>query len=57
MAEKVSQLKILKKTFICSNDFIECCGPTEEDLDPLSATLTDKELKKKATRKREPPKQ
>ena len=55
--EGFSIKNIKKDTFICSNDFIECCGPTEEDLDPLSATLTDKELKKKATRKREPPKQ
>ena len=56
MAE-VSQLKALKKdTFICSNHFIGGCGPTEEDPDPLLATLTDKELKKKATRKQKPPK-
>ena len=37
--------------------FIGGRGPTEEDPDPLLATLTDKELKKKATRKRNPPKQ
>ena len=42
---------IKKGTFIWFNHFIGCCGPTEEDPDPLLATLTDKELKKKATRK------
>ena len=57
LVAEVSQLKALKKdTFICSNHFIGGCGPTEEDPDPLLATLTDKELKKKATRKRKPPK-
>ena len=51
-----SSKNIKKDTFICSNHFIGGCGPTE-DPDPLLATLTDKELKKKATRKRKPPKQ
>ena len=41
---------IEKDTFICSNHFIGCCGPTEEDPGPLLATLTDKELKKKASK-------
>ena len=48
---------IKKETFIWSNHFIEGCGPTEEKPDLLLATLTDKELKKKATRKRKPSKQ
>ena len=47
---------IKKDTFTCSNHFIGGCGSTVEDPDPLLATLTDKELKKKATRKRKPPK-
>ena len=55
--EGFSIKNIKKDTFICSNHFIGCCGPTEEDPDPLLATLTDKELKKKASRKRKPPKQ
>ena len=48
---------IKKDTSICSNYFIGGCSPTEEDPDPLLATLTDKELNKKANRKRKPPKQ
>ena len=55
--EGFSIKNIKKGTFICCNHFIGCCGPTEEDPDPLLATLTAKELKKKATRKRKPPKQ
>ena len=55
--EGFSIKNIKKDTFICSNHFIGCCSPTEEDPDPLLATLTDKELKKKASRKRKPPKQ
>ena len=55
--EGFSIKNIKKDTFICSNHFIGCCGPTEEDPDPLLATLTDKELKKKASRKRKPLKQ
>ena len=56
--EKVSQLKNIKKdTFICFNHFIGCYGPTEEDPDPLLATLTDKELGNKRTRKQKPLKQ
>ena len=50
--EGFSIKNIKKDTFICSNHFIGCCGPTEEDPDPLLATLT-----KKASRKRKPPKQ
>ena len=48
---------IKKDIFIYSNHFIGGCGPTEENSDPLFVTLADKELKKKATRKRKPPKQ
>ena len=55
--EGFSIKNIKKDTFICPNHFIGGCGPTEEDPDPLLATLTGKELKKKATRKRKPPKQ
>ena len=49
--EGFSIKNIKKDTFICSNDFIGCCGPTEEDPDPLLATLTDKELGSERTRK------
>ena len=42
---------IKKGTFIWFNHFIGCCGPTEEDPDPLLATLTDKELGSERTRK------
>ena len=49
--EGFSIKNIKKGTFICSNHFIGGFGPTKEDPDPLLATLTDKELKKKATRK------
>ena len=55
--ESFSIKNIKKDTFICSNHFIGGCGPTEEDPDLLLATLTDKELKKKATRKRKSRKQ
>ena len=48
---------IKKDTFICSNYFIGGCGPTDEDPDPLLATLTGKECNKKANRKFKPPKQ
>ena len=58
VAKKISQFKNIKKdTFIYSSHFIGDCGPTEEDPDPLLATLADKELRKKATRKRKPLKQ
>ena len=55
--EGFSIKNIKKDTFICSNHFIGCCGPTDEDPDPLLATLTDKECNKKANRKFKPPKQ
>ena len=55
--EGFSIKNIKKDTFICFNHFIGCCGPTEEDPDPLLATLTDKELGNKRTRKQKPPKQ
>ena len=55
--EGFSIKNIKKDTFICSSHFIGGFGPTKEDPGPLLATLTDKELKKKATRKRKPPKQ
>ncbi|XP_066919410.1 uncharacterized protein [Clytia hemisphaerica] len=48
---------ITKSTYICSKHFIGGNGPTEENPDPIKATLSEAEVEKKLSGKRKAPKQ
>ena len=46
---------ITKDTYICSNHFVGNSGPTEDNPNPLLATLTEEEMNKRLSRKRKQP--
>ena len=55
--KRFSTANITKDTYICSKHFISGCGPTENNPDPILATLTEAEIEKMASRKWKAPKQ
>ncbi len=49
--------QISKDTYMCSLHFVDNKGPTDENPEPILATLTENEIKSRQSRKRKTPKQ